>query len=80
MGRRADAYGRKRLGISQEQLRGTMARMFGDALGLLALAFWALLAAAIVIFVSAIVRISRSFEQISVALTDIAEALRIKRI
>jgi len=45
---------------------------------LLGLLYWALLAAAIVIFVSALVRISHSFESISRALTDIAETLRRK--
>jgi hypothetical protein len=43
---------------------------------LLAIAFWGLLIAAIVILVSAVVRISRSFEQIGLALTDIANTLR----
>jgi len=42
----------------------------------LGLLYWALLVAAIVIFVSAFVRISHSFESISRALTDIADTLR----
>jgi hypothetical protein len=50
--------------------------MLEGVLPLLALAYWALVAAAIVILVSAIVRISHSFEQISRALTDIADTLR----
>jgi len=40
---------------------------------LLALLYWVLLAAAIVILVAAFVRISRSFELVSRALTDIAD-------
>ncbi len=58
---------------------GDVVRSFAMLEGLvplLGLLYWALLAAAIVIFVSAFVRISRSFESISRALTDIADTLR----
>ena len=50
--------------------------MLEGYLPLLALLYWILLAAAIVIFVAAFVRISRSFELVSRALTDIADTLR----
>jgi hypothetical protein len=42
----------------------------------LVIAGWAFVAAAIVIFVSAVVRISHSFAQIALALTNIADGLR----
>jgi hypothetical protein len=42
----------------------------------LVIAGWAFVAAAIVIFVSAVVRISHSFAQIALALTNIADTLR----
>jgi hypothetical protein len=44
------------------------------------IACWTLAAAAIVLFVSAVVRISHTFEHISRALTDIAETLRRKEL
>jgi hypothetical protein len=40
------------------------------------IAFWVFLAAAIALFVWAVVRIKQSFEQISLTLTDIAGTLR----
>jgi uncharacterized protein YoxC len=45
---------------------------------LMVFAYYALMVAAIAIFVAAVVRISHSFDQISRALTDIATTLRRK--
>jgi len=50
--------------------------MLESLLPFIAVACWTLAIAGMVIFVSAVVRISHSFEQISRALVEIAEAIR----